>query len=277
MPQPPVRPWAFLARLLVFFFVTYFLWQPSAPYYARLLLQASRAGVWLSELPTSSLWRSGTTLRTGSLCLLPDVESGSHGCGGYCSSNQDCPRGVECDRGICDQPCEEVSDCSRACGEAAKCLKVPDTGIFYYHRNFKSFVPPLMPQGIPAEWVMANLVLLIPLMLATPAPTWGARFGRLALALAIALVLQVIDVVVGIKAFYASTFRGYWSPWLARGYQFLDAFFQSWDTQLFPFAIWAGIHLRWLMSLRLRAPQAVAAAPVRPEASRAERRRKRRP
>jgi hypothetical protein len=282
MPQPPVRPWAFLGRLLVFFFVTYFLWQPSAPYYAQLLLQASRVGVWLSELPTSSLWRSGTTLRTGSLCLLPAVESGSQGCGGYCSSAEDCPRGVECDRGICDRPCEDVSDCSSACGAAAKCLKVPDTGIFYYHRNFKSFVPPLMPQGIPAEWVMANLVLLIPLMLATPAPSWRVRFGRLALAFAIALVLQVIDVVVGIKAFYSSTFRGYWSPWMARGYQFLDAFFQSWDTQLFPFAIWAGIHLRWLMSLRPRAfqPAAVAAPkktePKKPEPSRAERRRRQR-
>ena len=80
------------------------------------------------------------------------------------------------------------------------------TAIFYLQRNLFgcTFSPQGMPltcqmppQGIPAEWIMANLVLLVPLMLATPAPSWRARVGRLALALGIALVLQVFDVVIG--------------------------------------------------------------------------------
>lgn len=199
-----VNPWAFLGRLLAFFLVTYLLWQPVAPYYTELLFQASRAGVWLTELSTDPLWRTGTTLIA---------------------------------RG---------------------------TAIFYSHRNFAAFDPPIPPQGIPAEWVMANLVLLVPLMLATPAPSWRARFGRLAVALGVALVLQVADVVVAIKVFYAGTFRGYWSRGAYDVYQFLDAFFQSWDTQLFPFAIWAGIHFRQLLGSRGAAarPGGATAVPV---------------
>jgi hypothetical protein len=42
-------------------------------------------------------------------------------------------------------------------------------------------------------------------------------------------------------------FKGYWSPAARTIYQFLDAFFQSFDTQLFPVAIWAGIHFRQLL------------------------------
>ncbi len=197
-----VNPWLFLGRLLVFFLLTYLLWQPVAPYYTQLLFYASRAGVWLTELSTDPLWRTGTTL----------VARG--------------------------------------------------TAIFYSHRNFAAFDPPLPPQGIPAEWVMANLVLLVPLMLATPAPSWRARFGRLAAALVVALVLQVADVVVAIKVFYAGTFRGYWSRRAYNVYQFLDAFFQSWDTQLFPFAIWAGIHFRQLLGSRSAAAQPCGEAPA---------------
>jgi hypothetical protein len=153
------------------------------------------------------------------------------------------------------------------------------TGIFYKHRNFDAFPTPIPPQGIPAEWVMANLVLLIPLMLATPAPSWAARFGRLALALAIALVVQVGDMVITIKAFYASVFSGQWSAFAQELYGLLDAFVQGFDAQLFPFAIWAGIHFRELVGSRLRgaASSSVAApsgsrAPARP--ARAERRRR---
>jgi hypothetical protein len=279
MHPPPVKPWAFLARLLALFVVTYLLWEPAAPYYARFLLQAARAGVWLSELPTSSLWRSGTTLRTGSPCIGNPIGGSASGCGGYCDSAAECPKGVACVRGICDVPCTGAADCAGPCGAGTRCLVAPATAIFYYHRNFKSFDPPVPPQHIPAEWVMANLVLLIPLMLATPAPSWRLRFWRLAIAVAVAVVLQVIDVIVGIKAFYATTFRGYWSPWLASIYQFLDVFFQSWDTQLFPFAIWAGVHFRWLMELRPKAAAPATepprAVPVRAARTRAERRRKR--
>ncbi|MEO8604126.1 MAG: hypothetical protein ABI629_16240, partial [bacterium] len=122
---------------------------------------------------------------------------------------------------------------------------------------------------------------LVPLMLATPAPTWGSKAKRLGIALAVALVLQVFDVVVSIKADYAVTFAGAFSPFMTRTYQFCDAFVQSWDTQLFPFAIWAGIHLRQLLPARLQtappgpAPRPAAAAQSAP-GSRAERRRQER-
>lgn len=147
---------------------------------------------------------------------------------------------------------------------------ISPTAIFFYQSALFARYG-LDPQGIPAEWIMANLVLLVPLMLATPAPTWRARCGRLAAALAIALVLQVFDVIFAIKTFYASTFAGTFSPFAGRAYQFLDAFVQSWDTQLFPFAIWAGIHLRQLL------PAGAAPAPTpapAATASRAERRRR---
>ncbi len=124
------------------------------------------------------------------------------------------------------------------------------TGIFYTHENFDAFASPLPPQGIPAEWVMANLVLLIPLMLATPAPTWAARLGRLAMAMGIALVVQVLDVIVAIKAFYSMAFSGVWGPISQQFYGLMDSFVQGFDAQLFPFAIWAGIHFRELINLR---------------------------
>jgi len=217
-----IEPLPFLARLLFFFALTYFAWQPLAPYYAQFLLRAVRIGLWLTEFSTDPLWQHPTEL-----LIVPQ--------------------------------------------------KSP-TAIFYLHPTlFAQYQIP--PQGIPAEWVMANLVLLVPLMLATPAPTWRARFGKLGLALLVAVVLQVFDVVVGIKSFYSSTFRGMYSPFAAKLYQFFDAFVQSWDTQLFPFAIWAGINFRELLPERLfRAPQPAASPPVDKAAvgSRAERRRRQR-
>jgi len=147
------------------------------------------------------------------------------------------------------------------------------TGIFFYQRNLFG-QHKITPQGIPAEWVMANLVLLIPLMLATPAATWRARVVKLALALLIALVLQVFDIVVAIKSFYSATFRGAWNPFATKLYQFLDAFVQSWDTQLFPFAIWAGVNFRQLLPERLFV--APAGAPSSTAVKRADRRRRER-
>ena len=113
--------------------------------------------------------------------------------------------------------------------------------IYFQHRRY-----PQVESGIPAEWVQANLVLLIPLMLATPAVSYRQRFGRLGLALAIAVFLQVLDVTVTVKALYARTIPGYGDV-ARRLYQFGDAFAQGMDTQLFPFAIWAGIHLHQLL------------------------------
>jgi hypothetical protein len=155
-------------------------------------------------------------------------------------------------------------------------LERSPTAIFFYQPQLFP-LRGLDPQGIPAEWVMANLVLLVPLMLATPSATWWLRIGKLLLALAVALVLQVADIVVGIKSFYASNFPGLWGPWATEVYQFLDAFFQSWDTQLFPFAIWAGINFRQLLPERLFAapPQTAGSSPLpRGGLSRAERRRR---
>jgi len=131
---------------------------------------------------------------------------------------------------------------------AATTVLVRGNGIFYTHRLF----PGARPPGIPADWVQANMVLLIPLMLATPAPSLRARLLRLGLALALALMLQVLGLVVTIKSTWASqlgSFSALHYGWLQRKlYQFLDAFFQSFDTQLFPFAIWAGIHFRQLLA-----------------------------
>src|SRR5207245_4936307 len=110
--------------------------------------------------------------------------------------------------------------------------------IFFRHR-----LVPSAASGIPAEWVQANLVLLIPLMLATPARSYAQRFGRLGLALAIAVLLQVLDITLTVKSLYAhDPIVGQWYSERARWwYQFGDAFTQAMDTQLFPVVIWAGI------------------------------------
>lgn len=221
-----INPWSFLLRLVALFLLTFFLWEPIAPYYTRFLFHVARFGVWLSEFSTDPQWSHGTTLLT-----RPEIPN----------------------------------------------------GIFFTHRLFAAFQPPLDPQGIPADWVMANLVLLLPLMLATPATTWRQRFVRLGLALAIAAVVQVLDIIVTIKAFYSSVFRGAWSATAAEIYGLLNAFVQGYDTQLFPFVIWAGIHFRDLVSFPKSsgavavASQEAATQPEKPAAksaaSRAERRR----
>ena len=226
-----INPLRFLVLLVVYLIATYYAWKPVAPAYAQVLLRATQVGMWLTEFSSDPTWSHATA-------LFIDRERSP-------------------------------------------------TAIFYVQQNLMLAAPPpagvgmldylranpavvrVPPQGIPAEWVMANLVLLIPLMLATPAPTWSARFGRLALALGIALVLQVFDMVSSIKSFYASTFPGAFSPLMARVYQFFDAFVQSWDTQLFPFVIWAGIHLRQL----LPASAVPEPAPAAATGTRAERRR----
>lgn len=227
-----IKPLRFLLLLVAYLIATYLLWKPLAPAYARVLLRAAQAGIWLTEFSSDPNWSHATAL---------------------------------------------FIDPARP------------TAIFYVQERLFLAAPPppgtpildwlranpgvvrFPPQGIPAEWVMANLVLLIPLMLATPAPSWRARVGRLALAIALALAVQVFDVVVSIKAFYATTFSGVFSSTATRLYQFLDAFVQSWDTQLFPFVIWAGIHLPQLLPAALNRPPAEQPAAAGP--SRADRRR----
>jgi hypothetical protein len=266
-----INPWGFLARLIVLFFLTYLVWTPSARYYKNVLLWASRATLWVTELP----WGGGTTLRTGNPCIGPTFAGSSRGCGQYCGTSAECPKGVECVRGICERICSETPECQGPCGAAAVCRILPDTAIFFHHTGFERLG--ISPQGIPAEWVMANLVLLLPLMLATPAPSWRVRLTRLAIAFVAALCLQVVDVMLAVKSFCAEALH--WGPLTTRFYKAFDAFFQSWDTQMFPFAIWAGVHFRELIGMRLgasqpaeeKAPVAAATAPPR-----AARRRKKR-
>ena len=152
-------------------------------------------------------------------------------------------------------------------------LWVDGTAIYYRNRWF----PQLQPPGIPAEWVQANMVLLIPLMVATPAPTWASKAKRLVLALSIALALQVLDLVLTIKAFHAYDLPNSYALYgdlQRRIYGFADAFAQSMDTQLFPFVIWAGIHFRQLVGFPKAAPKASTLPPrAKPRVKRKKRER----
>lgn len=120
--------------------------------------------------------------------------------------------------------------------------------IFYVHKVFPGYQPP----GIPGDWVQANIVLLVPLMLATPAPDWRTRFLRLGIALAAAMTLQVLGLVIAIKATWSNGLGPFslthYGTAQRKFYAFGDAFFQSFDTQLFPVAIWAGVHFRQLVA-----------------------------
>ena len=216
-----IKPLAFLARLLLFFAVTFAAWQVVAPYYTRLLGVLIQGAISLTELVGDAATRSATTV-------------------------------VVRDRGAQGQ------------------------GIFFFHRLFPQQAWP----GVPADWVQANMVLLIPLMLATPAPSLAARARRLAIALGVAMLLQVLGVVVVIKSTWVSVLGPAHYGWLQRKvYHFLDAFTQAFDTQLFPVAIWAGIHFRQLLGWRkILAPAATETAstsPARPT-TKSKRRRQRR-
>jgi len=195
-----VKPAAFFGRLLLFFFLTYFLWRPLEPAYTQLLATLTSGFLHLTEVSSDPNFHQVTDMRV-----------------------------------------RETAEGRQA--------------IFYQHRRF-----PEVQSGIPAEWVQANLVLLIPLMLATPARTYRQKIRRLALALGIAVALQVLDIAVTVKALYASAIPGY-GAFARRMYQFGDAFAQSMDTQLFPFAIWAGIHFNQLLG---RGSWAPTRAPVPP-------------
>jgi hypothetical protein len=136
--------------------------------------------------------------------------------------------------------------------------------IYYRNRLF-----PQVEDGIAAEWVQAGLVLLIPLMLATPARSYRQRFSRLGLALAIWLVLQVFDIAVTVKYFYATQLGDYSARYHGDAARFIygfgNAFTQAMDAALFPVAIWAGIHFNLLLG-REQPEVAPPAAPARPAA-----------
>jgi len=133
--------------------------------------------------------------------------------------------------------------------------------IYYRNRLF-----PQVEDGIAAEWLQAGLVLLIPLMLATPARSHAQRIGRLGLALGIWVVLQVLDITVTVKFFYATQLGQYSGAYYSNTarflYGFANAFTQAMDAALFPFAIWAGIHFKQLLGR----DQPLPAAPGAPAA-----------
>ena len=195
-----IRPVAFLARLVFFFALTFFLWGPLAPLYTRLLAVLAQVAISATELFGSEQTRLATTVFS---------------------------------RG---------------------------DGIFFMHKVFPGYAPP----GIPGDWVQANMVLLLPLMLATPAPDWRTRFVRLGIALFAAMALQVLGLVIAVKVTWASGLGAFslahYGATPRKFYQFADAFFQSFDTQLFPVAIWAGVHFRellaWVQGARTQPAQA---------------------
>lgn len=189
-----VKPHVFLARLLVAFAATYFLWIPVAPFYTRALAALTRVTLNATEVLTG---------QPKSIVMMRQTSEGR-------------------------------------------------PAIYYAHGRFAQ-----VESGIPAEWVQANLVLLIPLMLAVPAVSYRQRFTRLAVAVLATIVLQVLDVMVTIKALYASFPPAGYGSFARRVYQFADAFAQSFDTQLFPFLVWAGVHFNQLLGRTPAPPEIV--------------------
>ena len=157
------------------------------------------------------------------------------------------------------------------------------SAILFWNRVFPQ---PASPPSIAAEWIEANLVLLIPLMLATPAASWAQKARRCALALGFVIFVQVIDVGLAVKYFYSTGLELYSATYYSDRsrffYTFATNFWMAMDTQVAPFAIWAGIHLNQLLGRTPTVPAARAAGPrppgPRPQAPRrklkAERRQK---
>jgi hypothetical protein len=132
------------------------------------------------------------------------------------------------------------------------------TNILFWPRTM---TPPPRPPQVAAEWIQANLVLLIPLMLATPAPTWAAKARRCAWAFAIVLGWQILDVTLAIKFGYATQIDPLAYPeWKRYLYAFATNFVMFLDTQVIPFMIWAGVHFRQLLGTFASTPVAAKAA-----------------
>lgn len=132
---------------------------------------------------------------------------------------------------------------------------------------------------IEADWIQANLVLLISLMLATPAASWAQKAKRLAIGLAIAVSLHVVDVILAIKYFYSNQWAPQQFSSTARfAYAMATNFTMAMDAQVFPFMIWVGIHFRQLFGGKGGGPdgsdgsaRAVRATPAAPRRSRLRR------
>ncbi|MBI3784840.1 MAG: hypothetical protein HY270_15710 [Deltaproteobacteria bacterium] len=137
-------------------------------------------------------------------------------------------------------------------------LWAQSTSILFWPRTM---TPPSRPPAVAAEWIQANLVLLIPLMLATPAATWAMKAKRCALALAIVVAWQILDVTLAIKFGYATQIdpRAY-PEWKRYFYAFATNLVMFLDTQVIPFMIWAGIHFRQLLGTLGASPVAAKIA-----------------
>lgn len=142
--------------------------------------------------------------------------------------------------------------------ERSTSLWAHGTNIFFWP---SALTPPARPPAVPAEWIQANLVLLIPLMLATPAPSWIRKAKRGALALALVLGWQVLDVIVAVKYGYATQLdpRAY-GDWQRYLYAFSANFVMFLDTQVIPVMIWAGVHFRQLLGWEAVSPPPSRAA-----------------
>ncbi|MCX8073133.1 MAG: hypothetical protein N3C12_11885 [Candidatus Binatia bacterium] len=125
------------------------------------------------------------------------------------------------------------------------------TTLFFWPRGYQI---PGNPPSIAAEWIHANTVLLLALMIATPAPSWNAKSKRLSVALLLLLLWQVLDVVLAIEFGYATRIdpQAYSARFRYRLALLTDLAMYV-DTQVVPFMIWAGIHFRQLLSIAGRA------------------------
>lgn len=121
------------------------------------------------------------------------------------------------------------------------------TTVFFWPRGYPV---PTAPPSIAAEWIQANTILLLALMVATAAPTWRAKGKRMLIALVLVLLWQVLDVTLAIEFGYATQLDPY-SYNAATRYRL--ALFTNLvmylDTQIIPFMIWAGIHFRELLAI----------------------------
>lgn len=112
----------------------------------------------------------------------------------------------------------------------------------------RGFAVPAQPPSIAAEWIQANTILLMALMAATPAADWHQKLRRLAMALALVLCWQILDVTLAIEFGYATRVdpRAYSDTaryWLAAATNLAMYV----DTQVVPFMIWAGLHFQELL------------------------------
>lgn len=114
----------------------------------------------------------------------------------------------------------------------------------------RGYPVPSSPPTIAAEWIQANTILLLALMLATPAASWAVKARRTGLALFLVVLWQVVDVTLAMQFGYATQLdpRSYTDSARFRLALFTNLAMYL-DTQVIPFMIWAGIHFRELLAI----------------------------